>query len=85
MTNEYVTKPAKYRPAILGRDTCDGSCETSAGCHCLKVLAPAEAGTDIGADAGPAFDQASRALFWSVYIGAVLMVIIAGIAAYLRN
>ena len=44
-----------HRIVVAGRDTCDGSCETRAGCKCTgrfvdTVPVAAEACTDIGAE-----------------------------------
>ena len=39
------------RVTIIGRDTCDGACETQAGCNCRPIAA--ECCTELGADPDP--------------------------------
>ena len=80
-----LLKHEMHRVTIIGRDTCDGSCETAGGCRCfpdtvpvLGFLHPAEACTDIGADPDP-YDGTAviRGLFSAIGITAVIAAIVA--------
>ena len=78
-----------HRIVVAGRDTCDGSCETRAGCNCdgrfvdTAPVQPAEACTELGAEPHRPH-SAAAARFWTRYLLVLLVACAAGIAAWLR-
>lgn len=64
------------RVYIAGRDTCNGQCETSAGCGCIPRQ-PAEACTELGVEVESMlrYHRTASTIGWGIALALVLVLI----------